>query len=242
MRIEVLPYPGNQPNREQSDKTFVVLDILRATSTIVTALANGATEVIPVADPSEAIQLAKNLGEDQCLTGGERGGLPIPGLNLGNSPLEYTREVVGGKKAALCTTNGTVAIRWSQSGKRVLIGSFLNLPAVVEALRQEDDVLLVCSGRNGSLALEDFVCAGMIVHRLVTLFGKKKKLSLSDSAVLSRLAYQNMEKTKGLPEGLAETAHGKDLTELGLGEDILYCAQVGLYDVVPVYESGRVRV
>lgn len=241
MRIDVMPYPGNQPTREQSDKTFVVMDILRATSTIVTALANGATEIIPVADPSEAIQLAKNIGEDQCLTGGERGGLQIPGLNLGNSPAEYTQEVVWDRKLALCTTNGTVAIRWAQSGKRVLIGSFLNLPAIVEAIKEEGDVLLVCSGRNGGLALEDFVCAGMIVDRLAAALGEEQ-LSMSDSAYLSRLAYQTMEQTKGLAKGLAETDHGRDLVELGLGEDIRFCAQVGVIDIVPVFESGRVRV
>ena len=239
MQIEVIPYPGVQPTREQVERTIVVMDVLRATSTIVTALDNGATEVIPLSDASEAIVMARRLGEDQCLTGGERGGLPIPGLNLGNSPREYTHEVISGKKLALCTTNGTQAIRWAQPGKKVFIASFLNLPALVAQLLADDgDLLLVCSGRNGGLALEDVYCAGMIVHQLATEI-TPSKLFQSDSAVLSRIAYQSIKRS-GLEKGLFGTDHGKALKELGMDDDVSYCAQVGVIDKVPIYTGGKI--
>jgi 2-phosphosulfolactate phosphatase len=237
MRIDVLLYPTVAATREQMDRVMVVVDVLRATSTIVTALANGALEVIAVADPSEAIQLAKRLGEDQCLTGGERGGLPIPGLNLGNSPREYTRDVVEGKKLALCTTNGTQAIRWAQVGKKVFTASFLNASAVVEQLIKEDaDVLLICSGGAGNLAMEDLLCAGRIAQELAN---HVKNSVLTDTAKLAAMAYKNT-KTKGLVKALHETEHGQDLVELGLGDDVDYCAQIDLYHLVPVFDAGRV--
>lgn len=239
MHIDMQPYPTGQPSREQAERVIVVMDVLRATSTIVTAMANGAAEVIPMADASEASLLARRLGEDQCLTGGERGGLQIPGLNLGNSPFEYSADVVGGKKLALCTTNGTQAIRWTQPAKKVLIASFLNLPAVVGQLQRESsDVLLVCSGRNGGIALEDVYCAGMIAYCLSSeLFGFDTVLS--DSARLSRIAFTSVEQG-GLQEALLKTDHGKNLVELGLQTDVEFCAQVGTVAHVPVYTGGRV--
>jgi len=240
MHIDLQPYPTGQPNREQAERVVVVIDVLRATSTIVTALANGAAEVIPMSDASEASLLARRLGEDQCLTGGERGGLPIPGLNLGNSPLEYGAAVVKGKKVALCTTNGTQAIRWAQPAKKVLIASFLNLPAVVAQLQKENsDVLLLCSGRKGALALEDMYCAGMIAHSLSTaLFGPG--LALSDATWLSLIAFTSVNAQDGLQTALLKTDHGQYLCELGFQADVEYCSRVGIIDHVPVYTGGRI--
>lgn len=237
MHIDVLLSPTVTATREQLEKTIVVIDVLRATSTIATALANGAMEVIPVADPSEAIQLAKRLGDDQCLTGGERGGLPIPGLNLGNSPREYTCEVVNGMKLALCTSNGTHAIRWAQAAKKVYTASFLNLNSVVRQLEQENtDVLLVCSGSDGGFAMEDLYCAGRIIQEISA---QKMNLALSDAAKLAKMAAQSIESI-GLEKALSETEHGKNLYELGLGDDVTFCAQVNYFTLVPVYIGGRI--
>lgn len=237
MHIDVLLCPTSTATREQLERVIIVIDVLRATSTIATALANGATEVIPVSDAGEAIQLAKRLGEDQCLTGGERGGLPIPGLNLGNSPREYNQEVIGDKKLALCTSNGTQAVRWAQSGKKVFTASFLNMaPIVRQILEDGSDVLIVCSGSAGSFAMEDLLCAGRIIQEVGT---HKHGLELSDAAKLAKMAYQK-QKTAGLEKALMETEHGKNLVELGLGEDVVFCAQIDAYQVVPVYSGGRI--
>lgn len=239
MQVDVLFYPTAAATREQLDRVLVVIDVLRATSTIATALANGVLEVIAVAEPSEAIQLAKRLGEDQCLTGGERGGLPIPGLNLGNSPREYNREVVEGKKLALCTTNGTQAIRWAQAAKKVYTASFLNVSAVVAQLKKDgSDVLVICSGGAGHFAMEDLLCAGMIVQDLSS---HTKGNVVTDAAKLAAMAYKSA-KAKGLVKALHETEHGQNLEEIGLGEDVDYCGQVDLYNLVPVFSGGRVAL
>ena len=239
MRLDVILSPTIAPNREQLENVIVVIDVLRATSTVAAALANGALEIIPVADPSEAIQLAKRLGEDHCLTGGERGGLPIPGLNLGNSPREYTREVIGGKKLALCTTNGTQAIRWAQAAKKVYTGAFVNLSSVVRQLSADDsDLLLVCSGSAGGFAMEDLFCAGRIIRELTV---RKPDSALTDAAKLAVLAWQAAE-SAGLERALYETEHGRRLSELGLSEDVAFCAQVDLFSLAPVFSGGRITL
>jgi 2-phosphosulfolactate phosphatase len=158
---------------------------------------------------------------------------------LGNSPREYTREVVEGKKLALCTTNGTQAIRWAQSGKKVYTASFLNVGAIVNQLQKDGvDVLLIGSGGAGHFAMEDLLCAGMIVQQLSS---HAKGSQLTDAAKLASMAYRSA-KAKGLVKALQETEHGQDLMKLGLGDDVDLCGQVDLYDLVPTYNGGRVAL
>ena len=140
-------------------RTVVVVDILRATTTIVHALAAGAKEVIPLLDVAEARCKAQAIGSAVML-GGERGGKRIEGFDLGNSPTEYTAEAVGGKSVVFTTTNGTRAMQLCRSANRVLIGAFTNFSAVCRELEREEHVDILCAGTDGQITREDVLFAG----------------------------------------------------------------------------------
>src|SRR5205823_10380648 len=140
-------------------KTVVVIDVLRATTTIVHALAAGAREVVPCLEVEDARRIAAELGKAAIL-GGERRGLPIPGFDVGNSPAEYTRQRVGGKTVVFTTTNGTRAMQRCKFASRVLLGAFVNFSAVCRELAVVDHVALVCAGTDGHVTREDTLLAG----------------------------------------------------------------------------------
>ncbi len=238
MLIDVLVTPQLNYNRDQVNKRIVVLDILRATSTIVTALNNGATEVIPVQEYDEALKLVKSIGRNICLLGGERKGHKIEGFDLGNSPLEYTRERVEGKKIILCTTNGTKAIKSFQNGMEVLIGSYLNVDHLVGYLIKSDrDIILACSGQDGNLSLEDLACAGMIA-RMVT---NAVPADLTDTAKVALFTAKQQGKAS-LEKFISSAEHGLSLKEIGMGEDIKVCTVLNSAPILPRFEGGRIHI
>lgn len=236
MLIEVFVFPP-AGGFSLADKKVVAIDVLRATSTIVTALGNKASEVIPVVEPVEVADLARKIGPRECITGGERKGLKIEGFDLGNSPLEYTSEKVAGKKVVLCTTNGTKAIKWAQGAGEILTGSFLNLAVVVEYLQAcGQDAVLLCSGRDHGLCLEDLACAGMMVDQLKS--GQTGELT--DSAKLALYVYEKA--ANKLEAFLKETQHGRYLQEIGLEKDIYECVSLNKYPLLPKYANGKISI
>ncbi|HEX3048349.1 MAG TPA: 2-phosphosulfolactate phosphatase [Bacillota bacterium] len=236
MLLDVLVLPQLR-NRDQV-KRFVVFDILRATSTIVTALNNGATEIIPVQENEEALNLVRSIGRNICLLGGEWKGYKIEGFDLGNSPLEYIRERVSDKKVVLCTSNGTKAIKGVQSGAEVLIGSYLNMNQLVDYLvKNIQDTALICSGRDENLSLEDLACAGMVT-RLVT---EAIEVDLTDSAKVALFIAKQSEKTS-LEKLVSETEHGRYLMENGMGQDLKVCTALNSTPVLPRFEGGRIHI
>lgn len=238
MLIDVLVTPQLSNNRDQANKRIVVLDILRATSTIVKALHNGATEVIPVQESDEALNLVKSIGRNICLLGGERKGYKIEGFDLGNSPLEYTREMVEGKKIILCTTNGTKAIKAFQGGTEVLIGSYLNMDYLVDYLNKSNqDITLVCSGQDGNLCLEDLACAGMIVR----MVSETAPADLTDAAKVALFTAKQQARTS-LEKFIGSTEHGLSLKAIGMGEDIKACTALNSAPVLPRFEGGRIHI
>lgn len=238
MQIDVLITPQLSNNRDQVNKRIVVLDILRATSTIVTALNNGAIEVIPVQEYDEAMNLVKSIGRNFCLLGGERKGFKIEGFDLGNSPLEYTRERVEDKKIILCTTNGTKAIKAFQNGMEVLIGSYLNLDSLVSYLIKDDqDITLVCSGQDGSLCLEDLACAGMIARKVT----EANPGDLTDAAKLAIFTAKQQGKAS-LERFISNTEHGLELKAIGMGGDIKACTALNSAPILPRFEGGRIYI
>ncbi|NNE71651.1 MAG: 2-phosphosulfolactate phosphatase, partial [Rhodothermales bacterium] len=166
--IEVfLSAAGIQPD-DLAGRTAVVIDVLRASSTIAFALMQGAKEVIPVADLGDASRMAAALDASSFVLAGERGGKRIEGYQLGNSPLEFTSAVVRDKTVILSTTNGTPAIRAAEEAADVLIGGFVNLSRVAAAVRAAGrDVVIICAGWGNRVSLEDTLCAGMRVDRLL---------------------------------------------------------------------------
>lgn len=239
MKLEVAFTPAEIAATDLGDRVVVVLDVLRATSTIVEALANGARAVSPVPGIEEAVRVAQNIGRDNALLCGERRSLPIEGFDLGNSPGAFTPERVAGKFLVMTTTNGTGAVVASAGARRVLIGSFLNLGAVVEALAGDGGpAVLVCAGRERRFALEDAVCAGTMVEALVDRLGVAPQMN--DGAVAAR----QLVDVHGadLQAFFAQTAAGRQLIDAGLAEDLAFCAQVDRHVVVPELRDRQITL
>lgn len=238
MKIDLVLTARDIEKEHLEGKTTVVFDILRATSTIVTALANGCREVVPVITVEEAGSISRN--RENIILGGERESLLIPGFQLGNSPLEYSPEKVSGKIVVITTTNGTRAIRGAAEGAgRFLIGSLLNAKAVARAvIEQGRDTALVCAGTRGKFSLEDTVAAGMVALELMDSTCEVGTSFGSDLAVAAcRLAaFYWKDPLKALYDSL----HGQKLAAIGLSKDLAWCARLNHFDIVPVYKEGRI--
>jgi 2-phosphosulfolactate phosphatase len=213
--------------------TAIVLDVVRASTTIVTALAGGALAVIPVATPDEARAIGRQGEDGQVLVGGERGGAPPPGFECGNSPAEYTPERVRGRRVAFTTTNGTRALLALAGARRIAVAGFVNATAAVRwASAEPGDVLLVCSGERGRFCLEDAVCAGLLVSQLASPEGRP----LTDAA---RAAWALWDRYRGdLDAMLADAAWAQTLVAQGRGGDLPLCVAVDVHRVVPVLRDG----
>ena len=228
--IDVVFTPDLLPFSDLTGKTVVVADILRATTTITFAVANGATAITPVLTPEAAFRLAAD--QPKVLIGGERGGIKVDGFDLGNSPREYTEAVVSDRQIVLTTTNGTRTLQACRAAEQVLVGSFLNLGAIIEQLAQgEGELVLACSGREGSFCTEDTVFAGACVAAL-------EETQLTDAAETAKLLYQtHREDLLGM---LRNCYHGQHLASIGLGADLEFCAQTDLVDLVPHLVDGKI--
>jgi 2-phosphosulfolactate phosphatase len=186
----------------------------------------------------EAFQRLKAFPPGSTLLGGERGSRKIEGFDLGNSPKEYVAEKVKGKRVILTTTNGTKAFHTVASGAVIVVGSFFNVGAVAQrCLDLERDLLVFPSGDEGHFSLEDTVCGGM----LIDLISKKDRghAVLTDASRSAVILYQRFE--TDLSEAFHVSHHGRDLLDLGLGEDLLYCAQTDITPLVPTFREGVIR-
>ena len=210
----------------------VVIDILRASTTITHALANGAERMIPCETIEDARTAKTEIGE-RCLLGGERGGEIIEGFDLGNSPMAYSREAVAGRTVAFTTTNGTRALLRSAAASRVLVGSFANLDAVVSLLKSSDEpVHLVCAGTDGFVSTEDSLFAGAVCDQLESAgdFG------LNDSGRLALNHWrQSSDSNESLFEAMLAGRGGQNVNRLGLIEDIRVAASRNGFDLVPEF-------
>lgn len=220
------------------DGVAVVIDVLRATSTIIHALAAGAKGVVPCGTIDEARQMAGDAAPGTFLLGGEREGLKIPGFDLGNSPTDYTPAVVAGKKVIFTTTNGTAALLRAQDARRVLIGALTNLSAVVEMLSQETGpVHLVCAGTNGRVTLEDVLCAGGIAHWLNLAVDDADANDDATQLALDLYAASGQDYDRVHEDRVQATlwkSHGgRNLIDCGLAADIAVCAEQDKLDIVP---------
>jgi 2-phosphosulfolactate phosphatase len=172
------------------------------------------------------------------LLGGERGSQKIPGFDFGNSPREYVTEKVGGKRLILTTTNGTRAFHAVSSAREILVGSFLNVGATARrCFEMGKDLLLFLSGDEGKFSLEDAVCGGMVIDDLI--HKDRDSIQSTDAASAAYFLYQQFK--QNLIEAFRVSHHGKDLIAKGLEEDLVYCAQVDLTNVVPVFKNGVIR-
>ena len=222
---------------ELQDRTVVVIDVLRATSTIVSALASGARAIYPVASSEEAVRLASSLGRENTLLCGERRGLKIPGFHLGNSPQEFTPAEVEGRQLVMSTTNGTRALHAASGASRIVVGSLLNLSATVRAAAEAEQLAIVCAGREGRFALEDALCAGLLLERAEEARGSP--LEMDDAGRAVRLLASRLTPDAEL---LKSVAAGRALVEIGLVLDVEHCARIDLHDIVPEMQDRMIRL
>jgi 2-phosphosulfolactate phosphatase len=217
--------------------TAVAIDLLRATTTICHALSAGAAEVRTCEEVAGARHLVDQLGRENCLLGGERGGVRIGGFDLGNSPTEYARERVADKSILFTTTNGTRAISRCLAADRVFIASLVNLSAVCAAIAaQRTDVDIVCAGTNGELTREDILTAGAIVATLSATH--PNEWAWNDEALIARDAWHGVTATEqprqSVLAALRDSVGGRNLVELGFDADIETAAAVDSVPIVPV--------
>jgi 2-phosphosulfolactate phosphatase len=238
MRLDVFLTPGEATSSDFADRTVVMIDILRASSTIVHALSEGAKSIYPVASIEEALRLANTFGRDEVLLCGERRCLPIEGFDLGNSPREFTRDRVAGKTLVMSTTNGTSVISLATGASRVVVGSLLNAGAIVDDLvRTGADPVLLCAGREKRFALEDAACAGILASRLMD--ARPGDWKLNDGA----LAALALAREFGVKASLFRmTAAGHGIIAAGLEEDLEFCARMDLLDAVPVLHERNITL
>jgi len=236
MKIDLAFSSYELEKKDLQGKAVVVIDALRATSTMIVAFENGCSAFIPVLTVEEARKLAAERRDLDLLLGGERRALPVEGFHLGNSPRDYRPEKVKGKVVIMTTTNGTQALIAARGGAEVFIGAFLNLSALSHRLMGAGrDIIIACAGEKGFFCLEDTVCGGAIVDRLEKAGVPTSK---SDSAMAAKVLYEYFE--DDIYRMLLESEWGQYLESVGLGKDIRICAQVDSSRLVPVYREEKI--
>ena len=204
---------------------------------IVQALQNGAREVIPVASVEFAVKVSGGMFGGQTLLGGERNTKKLEGFALGNSPFEYTTEVVGGKTIILFTTNGTKAIVKAKFSENLFIAAFTNLNAVANHLVKLDkDFEILCSGRGNYFSMEDVICAGKLITEIHKI---NRDIELTDSAKASLALSKSFGKS--LITMMKQTEHGKILIENGFNEDLKFCSRINTSETIPYMASGVLK-
>jgi len=239
VRIDVFFGTSGLTPGDTAARVVVVIDVLRASTSIATALANGARAVIPLDSTDEVVMRAKAFDRSEVKLAGERQMRPIPGFDLGNSPLEFTRETIEGKTVLLSTTNGTGAITALEGPRDVVIGSYVNFSAVLAmlrtAMRGGTDIAMLCAGREKQFSLEDAACAGRFVHHAMR---RRADVALNDAAFAGMLIDRRY--SDNLMRLFSASAHGRALSEAGYGDDLAACAAIDSYPVIPIYSDRQI--
>ena len=205
--------------------TSVVVDVLRASTTIVTALDSGARKIIPCLSVEEARQLAQD--RPGTLLGGERKGHKLPGFDFGNSPAEYSPDQVAQKTIAFTTTNGTKAMTRCVGAARILVGSLVNRRAVCKAIASEPRVDIICAGTHGEFTMEDALAAGAIAHGL-------NDRTLNDAAHVCKMLWESQEPA----DVLANSLGGRNLIRIGMESDLALAQRMDRYEIVPELQKA----
>ncbi len=240
MKLFVYHTPEQAPNSEVPECAIAV-DVLRATSTIATVLAAGGEAVQVFSDLEKLIQESENWQPEKRLRAGERGGGKVPGFELGNSPLDCTPELVQGRRLFISTTNGTRTLQRIQDAGAVIAAALINRAAVVKYVvdKEPENVWIVGSGWEGSYSLEDTVCAGAIAHSVCQHTNLPiEKLAGNDEMISAISLYSQWE--KNLLGLLHHASHGQRLLRLDCHEDLKYCSQTDILDVLPMQQEPGV--
>ena len=239
MRLDVFFGSQALTPADVSGRVIAIVDVLRASTSIAVALANGAKSVIPFDSPEEAVTRRLSLDKSEVRLAGERKMLMIPGFDLGNSPREFTSEAIEGKTVLMVTTNGTGSLTAVQGARDVVVASYVNFSAVLALLRTAarggTDIAIICSGRERQFSLEDSACAGRYARHIAKRLTGAELNDAARAAMLVDKKYgDNIRKLFG------DCTHGRALAEAGFEEDLALCAGIDTYSVVPIYHDRQV--
>lgn len=238
LKIEVCFTPEEYDSERYQGWNVVVIDVLRATTSIAVAFSNGCNMIVPATIVEEAFD-RKDQEYRQALLAGERKGVLIPGFDMGNSPFEFTKERIAGQDIIMTTTNGTVALQKSVGAANVYTAALVNANAVCFELKREvRDTVILCAGTDGKFSVEDTVCAGLIVSNLVDAAGINA--TLEDKALVSRALYLGIKDRLAIEVG--RSSHAQYLSNIGFQNDVSFCLQQDMIQIVPVYAEGVLRV
>ncbi|WP_346939123.1 2-phosphosulfolactate phosphatase family protein [uncultured Clostridium sp.] len=237
MNIDVVISAQHIKPEKFKDRIVVVIDVLRATSVMVTALNNGCDKIIPVKEIEEAINIARK-DRNHYLLGGERGGVRIENFDFSNSPLDYTQDIVKGKSLVMTTTNGTRAIKNSEEADKIFIAALINGRAVAEKLAKlNKDVTFVNAGTDGGFSMDDFITSGYVISCLRDIM--KNQCTLTDIAKTSEYVYIN---NPSIISFVKDALHYKRMKDLKYHEDLRYCLSKDIVNIVPEYKDGEIKI
>ena len=242
MKLSVYFTPLGLDPKTVAGRPVLVIDVLRTTTTIVTALGNGAKAVVPADSAAEAMRLARNLGSDDVVLAGERNYERIEGFQLGNSPGGMTSEVVDGKTIIMTTTNGTVALLAADYGGPVIVGSAVNFAAAAKAakaaFKEAGELVILCAGRERRFALEDAYVAGRFAREIVP--ARSKTVEIDDAGI----AAQQLVRRYGerWQTAVAASAAARKLKETGFKADVAAAIEVDKFAIVPLYAEKQVKL
>jgi len=239
MNIELYLTPLPLAEADIEDKTVVVIDVLRFSTSACAALMAGAKGVIPIEESGEAAELRAKLGINSTVLAGERGGKRIDNFDLGNSPAEFTKETVGGRFVVMTTTNGSAMFKKTGKAWQVFAGALVNASRIVEKIKENSkDLVIACSGNRGNFSIEDTLCGGLIIERLFSNGASGHKLN--DAASMALQLYHN--NSDSLYETIEKGEHARFLSGIGFKDDIGTATAVDSMPIRPVLNNGRLII
>lgn len=240
MKIDVLLNRSEIQAEQVTDRVAIIIDVWRASTSMITALANGCRAVVPVAEVVAARKLAQQFPSGSVLLAGERNELPIPGFDLSNSPLEYQVDRVREKRIIFTSSNGAQLFDAARLARQIIVAGFLNASRISEYILQAQlDVALLCAGKNAQFGLEDAVCAGLIIRKIQQR-ARDQQFDLNDGARAALILYDFY--SRDLAQMVHQAAHGRRLMELGQRDDLMAAIAVDAIPILPVMKNGELVI
>ncbi len=237
MKLDVLLNRSEIQAEQIAGRLAIIIDVWRASTSMITALANGCRAIVPVAEVAVARELAQQFPSGSVLLAGERNELPIPGFDLSNSPLDYYVDRVRHKRIIFTSSNGAQLFDAARLARRIIVAGFLNASRISEYILQAQlDVALLCAGKNAQFGLEDAVCAGLIIRK-TQQYAKDLQIDLNDGARAAQILYDYY--ASDLAQMIHHATHGRRLMELGQRDDLMAAIAVDAIPIIPVMKNGE---